>query len=92
MNPSSGSIVPSGPSQVTSRTLLAFASARRAGSATIQSSLHQPVSGTPRSSHRISIASPSRVTATAPAWTSAGFHEIVPPWCIVTPSRSQSNG
>ena len=91
MTPSRAVIVPSGASHVTSSMLLALASARRTGSATIQSSLHQP--GSAAASFQVIVSGrPSRVTSTWPAATSSAVHEIGPPARTRDPFRSASRG
>ena len=91
MAPSSEVKVPSGASHVTSSTFDALASARRAGSATIQSSLHQPGSAA-ASSQVMATASPSRRASTRPASTSAGDQEMGLPARTGPPGRVASKG
>ncbi len=72
-------MVPSGASQVGSRTLLAFASWPRVLSAMTQSSLHQPGS-CEASSHVYTRRAPSgSVTSIWPALISSGVHDIGEP-------------
>src|SRR6188508_2202402 len=82
---------PVGDSQVTSITLLALVSRIWSGSATTQSSLHQP--GSVASSFQSNVVGePSTSTVRRPALISASFHEIGPPFFCGSPSLTQSKG
>src|SRR5688500_3782101 len=84
--PSRGTILPSGASQVGSRTLLALASGPRLGSATTQSSLHQP--GFCAASDHLTVrAEPSAATTfISPDSISLGVHVTGLPARSVLPS------
>src|SRR4051794_40879538 len=82
---------PLGDSQVTSMTLLALVSRFWSGSATTQSSLHQP--GSCATPSQVSVCgAPSTSTVIEPALTSSRLHEIGPPFLCGSPSLTQSKG
>ena len=89
---SSGVIVPSGASQVASSMLLAFASVPRIGSATTQSSLHQPGFAAASSQDSSQGEPPGRLPVIFPSRTSSSVHVIEDPALIVSSPRTTSVG